>query len=201
MLAMSMSWAMTSCSKDDVTASEQTQEEKLPEETSDTLQKIAIQQTAEGYAPVVESISAETFFSHFSKGSWHGRGAKQYLVWPDGTVKEFGNMGSPAITYLYGSKDLVYEYAYSIRGQSLLERPFAYDEATNTLTITQTFGNDVVVTTYTLLSISNDMMCCTQPCHFDGLFDDSDQPVLELFIFNHSNVTVEDLRNNFCSTK
>ena len=209
LLGMSMSWAMTSCSKDNVIAPEQTQEEKLPEETPDTLQKIAIQQTAEGYAPVVEPISADTFFHYFSKGGWGLSGGHVYHVLFDGTVTKWDLIGGHAQILFQTSETTLHHFGVGIStsgalGYDVCECPFRYNENDNTLTIhfpgydERDIPFDEV---YTIISISDKDMHCTSKrieVNYEMIWGDTEPYALEYHMFSHDpTITMQDFVNNF----
>ena len=194
MLLLSFAIAFISCSHEYEAMPEEikaeVEAEKTDEEVThpvDTPVYINLQQTDDGYAPVVEPISAETFNSFFSVGGW-SIGYDSHVS-PEGVVSEpwvWDGAHSTILKFVpESSLNLIY---FSLCGDGKLRSsyktiPYSYDEQTNILT----YDDNGHITCFTVLSINEKEIRCTKPLDdFDYWlmsYDDVEQYVLKYYTF------------------
>ena len=147
--------------------------------------KIALRQTDDGYAPVVEPISAETFFQYFSKGGWNQ--SADYRVSPEGVVSgPYSVVGGCSTVLQYVSTTSLNDITSGIgpSGETRVASELCaceYDEQTNTLT----YGSRQ----FTVLSIVDEEIRCTMPLDVGDYqlmsYSNVEPWVLKYIIFRH----------------
>ena len=188
-LVSAMTINLISCGEEnDVQPEELSLEELLTLNEDTTLAEplvIALQQTEDVYAPVVEPISAETFFHYFSKGGW--RQSADYRVSPEGVVSgPYRVIGGTGTVLQYVSTTSLNDIGYGIgpNGESRVGSDLCaceYDEQTNTLT----YGSHQ----FTVLSITDEEIRCTMPLDVGDYqlmsYSNVEPWVLKYIIFRH----------------
>ncbi len=206
---MVSSLAIISCSYDAETESDLV---VVPLDITDSMEKpvaVTLKQTVEGYAPVVEPISADTFFHYFSKGGWGLIGDEEYHVLFDGTVTKWDVIGKTANIFFQTSETTLHHFAVGIStsgvlGYDVCECPFRYNENDNTLTIDFTGYDERDIPfneVYTIIAISDKAMHCTSKRiedNYERLWEKTEPYALEYHIFSHDpSVTMQDFVNDF----
>ena len=177
--------AMASCQdeEEDINQPETPQEDEVV--NTIVRPKIALRQTDDGYAPVVEPISAETFFQYFSKGGWNQ--SADYRVSPEGVVSgPYSVVGGCSTVLQYVSTTSLNDITSGIgpSGETRVASELyacEYDEQTNTLT----YGSRQ----FTVLSIADEEIRCTMPLDVGDYqlmsYSNVEPWVLKYIIFRH----------------
>ena len=188
-LVSAMTINLISCGEEnDVQPAELNLEELLKFNEDTTLAEalvIALQQTEDGYVPIVNPISAETFFQYFSKGGWCQ--SADYRVSPEGVVSgPYRVIGGTGTVLQDVSTTSLNDIGYGIgpNGDWRVgsERcACEYDEQTNTLT----YGSRQ----FSVLSITDEEIRCTMPLDVGDYqlmsFSDVEPYVLKYVVFKN----------------